>query len=111
MTIHSKVNWLNCIDRCKIWLNFNAGIFQYLRNLQIMKLCVFCHVLKQLLWIGVTAVCWDWHASCADPEIFDKGGDMWFPAMWHFDKSRLRRECLWSILLSLETPDDIPSVA
>ena len=36
--------------------------------------------------------------------------DMWFPAMWHFDKRRLRRACA-AFFFSLESPNDVPSVA
>ena len=37
--------------------------------------------------------------------------DKWFPTMWYFAKCRLRRACVASLILSLETPKDVQSVA
>ena len=35
---------------------------------------------------------------------------MWLPAMWHFDKCRVRRACA-SPFIGVETPNDVQSVA
>ena len=91
-------NWLlnnilsKVIDRLKFVYLRSSGLFS-----RATKRIVF-RISFMLLWLVL--VCW----SCK------MSRDMRFPTMWHFDKFRHRQVCT-AFFLSLETPNDVQSVA